>query len=409
MAPNNTDKLYLYYQQKDVLPTYARFATIEDLNKHNLFRHNFFLDKLHLPPKIFQGANLIEFGPDCGENSLVFASWGADVTLVEPNPNAWSHILDYFKKFGLSEKLKLVRVDIESFEPKEKFQFIDAEGFVYTVRPESIWVNLFNRILEEDGFFIISYYESLGSLLELIHKLIYARAKDITGLDSKDMAWKLFQTKWNSIPHTRSFNSWVIDVLNNPFVKLKYFFNARSLCEQLAKNGFLLYSSWPNYLDFSSVYWHKRELPFDLRVAKSLDFITRSSLSFVFGKKLFIYSEADDEVKSINDMLLELIVLIDRSIDEFNKNAIKKCDGYLDKIKRFLSEKSIAADSQEDKVEVLQLIKSIRKLFELLIIGNIDKLINFCNSDRVFIRSWGIPAHFAVFRKTKATEYKERS
>lgn len=402
MNITNADKLYLYYQQKDSLPTYARFTSREELDKYRTLRHNLFLSRLHLPPGIFEGANLIEFGPDAGENSLVFASWGANVTLVEPNPKAWPCILDYFKRFSLQDKLKsLVKTDLESFKTKERFRFVDAEGFIYTVRPASRWISLFNSILGEDGFFIISYCEAFGSFLELILKLIYSRAKNLTGLDSKDIAWKLFQAKWESIPHTRSFDSWVMDALENPFVRREYFLDAALLYQQLSESGFSLYSSWPNYSDSLSVYWYKIPLATEDRMGRDLDFIRRSCLSFAFGRKLFLSSESAQTVKVASEELMKLLILVDESIDGFDSLSFKSCYDYIEKIRSFMVNNVIIADSKEDKLEALQLLESIKKIFELLIAADPDTLITFCNSDSTFIKSWGMPNHFAVFHKNR--------
>lgn len=400
MSQRNTDTLYLYYQQKGVLPTHARFSTKEDLDKYQLSRSKLFSNKLHLPPQMFQGANMIEFGPDSGENSLVFARWDASLTLVEPNPNSWPYIENYFKKFGLGDKLKsLVKVSLESFETTEKFRFIDAEGFIYTIRPESIWINLFNQILEKDGFFIIFYMEAYSSLIELILKLVYTRVKGVLGHGSNNIAWKLFKAKWNSIPHTRSFDSWVMDVLDNPFVRLKYLFSASSLSTQLSKAGFSLYSSWPNYIDFLSVYWHKTELSLKDKLANNLDYIARSRLSFAFGKKLFLCSESKEAIKTVGEELMKLLSLVDQSIDEFDEISFKKSNVYLDKIKCFLADDTYMVGSHQAKLESLDLLESIRRIFELLIAADTGGLISFCNSDRTFIKSWGLPSHFAVFRK----------
>ena len=62
-------------------------------------------EKLFLPRRLFSNARLIEFGPDAGENSLVFALWGASCTLVEPNLKARPIIRGYFQQFGLSHGL----------------------------------------------------------------------------------------------------------------------------------------------------------------------------------------------------------------------------------------------------------------------------------------------------------------
>lgn len=383
-----------------MLPTYAEFIDIEDLNQYDKCRARFFRDHLHLPPQIFRGTSLVEFGPDSGENALVFARWGANVTLVEPNHKAWPSISSYFERFNLKSKLSsLEKADLESFQTERKFNFVNAEGFIYTVKPDLIWINQFDRILEHDGFFNISYTEFFGSIFELIHRVLYLRAKDLLGQDSPETSRKLFEAKWESIPHTRSFDSWAMDSLENPFVREKYFIKVDSLCRDLLKAGFSLYSSWPNYIDQINVYWHKKEVSFEHILQENIKYISRNSLSFMFGKKLFICSDDVDTVESINNLLRVFIVSLDRLIDGLDSSAVKRCYESMDGIKRFLLEETILINSQQEKKEVLQSLESIHKILNMIDQKDIKSLISFCNSDRAFIQSWGLPHHFAVFKK----------
>ena len=190
-----------------------------------------------------------------------------------------------------------------------------------------------------------------------------------------------------------------MDVLENPFVRLKYFFRAGPLCQQLFSYGFSLYAAWPYYSDCLSVYWHKKEQPAELNLSNNFDFISRSVFSFAFGRKMFLCSQEKEKVARANEMLAELLVLIDCLLDDFDSKAIKKCDGYLAEIKDFLSKENILAGSDIDLTETLHLIESIRRILELLQDNAVEALIQFCNSDSSFIQSWGQPAHFAVFQK----------
>jgi len=405
MTVENTDsKLYLYYQNQGILPTYARFAGSEELQKYQQLRAHLFLEKLCLPPKIFRGSRLVEFGPDSGENSLIFAKWGAEVTLVEPNPNAWMPISNYFEKFGLSNQLQtLAKVSLQDFETSDKFDFIDAEGFIYTIKPDVVWINLFSKILAENGFLVLSYYETFGCFLELILKLINARAKSLTGLDSKEIAWKLFEAKWNSIPHTRSFESWVMDVLDNPYVRLKYLFNLAQILPALAEASFSLYSSWPIYSDSLSFYWHKKVLPPEQKLKSTLAHTARSCLSFAFGKKLFLCSESTDPVQLANEVLINLLTVVDNSLDEFHPDILKVGSNSLAQIKNLIKGNAVLADAQQDKEDAIKLIESVQQIFNFLVEGDIDRLITFCNSDPAFISFWGLPCHFAVFKKGESS------
>jgi len=400
MIKATKSKMHQYYKDKNILPTYARLTSVSDLDKHEERRASFFRDKLYLPPRIFHNSEMVEFGPDSGENALVFSRWGAYVALAEPNPNARSYIIEYFKRFGLTDRLRsLEEVDLAGFAPAKKFDFIDAEGFIYTVRPDSVWIKLFDRILKRDGFFIISYLEFYGCLLELILRLIYARARDLLGLDPKETALKLFKAKWNSIPHIRSFDSWHMDVLENPYLRLKYFYTAGNLCKRLAENRFCLYSSWPCYMDALNVYWHKKELFRKERVRANIQFAERSCLSFAFGKKLFLTSMSEEPIKKASAALFMLLQAVDKSIAEFNVDYIRGCSSYLEEIKTLIMSKHVLADSSSDKNDVIKLIVVLAEIFNILVKSDAKNLVKICNSSEAFINFWGQPNHFAVFRK----------
>ena len=402
MSQSNSQKLYSYYQSKNILPTYAQFLKPEELNKYKQQRSKFFLEKLYLPAQIFKGASLVEFGPDSGENALVFADWGAEVSLVEPNPNAWPQISDNFAKFGLNHKLRsLAKVGLEDFKTEEKFQFIVAEGFIYTLRPQSVWIDVFSRILDEQGFFIISYGELFGELMELFLKLVHSRFKSLSGLDSRQAARKLFQAKWDAISHTRSFDSWAMDILENPFARLKYYFKADQLCRELFSAGFSLYSSWPNYKDNLDVHWHKKEVSPSQQLIKNTKFISRSILSFAFGRKLFLASESDQPAKSVKEILERLVCLFDQLIDKFDSRVLEQACTCLGQIKSFIKQESIVADSAKDKEDVSGIIESLLKILILLREKDIPQLTDFCSSDPAFIDFWGQPCHYAVFRKNE--------
>src|ERR1700761_148655 len=227
------EKLFQYYADERFLPTFGNFRDAAQLTKYAEARRIVFTEKLMLPIQIFRGANVLEYGPDSGENALVFALWGADMSLAEPNLRAHAQIQEYFQRFALEDKLMILRsADIETFSAKQKYDVIDAEGFIYTVQPASMWLAAFSRNLSLGGYAIVSYYETRGAFIELVLKAIHASCKALTSLEPVAAAEKLYQAKWDSIPHPRPFASWVRDVLENPFVRLRYFLDAADLCRQ---------------------------------------------------------------------------------------------------------------------------------------------------------------------------------
>ena len=392
---------YEYYRGKDFLSTHADFKSIEDLKKHENERKEIFTNKLFLLPAIFKNADLIEFGPDCGENSLVFGYWGAKCRLIEPNIKTHSIIKEYFDKFSLKNNLvSIEEVDVKDFSEnadkllKKRYDFVDAEGFIYTIKPNDIWINLFSRTLKQDGFVLIDYYEKFGAYIELSQKVIHSRIKSILGVSSLEAAERVFRVKWNSMPHRRKMEVWVKDVLESPFVRLKYFLDAQKLCKEMHKAGFQLYSSWPNYKDSLNIHWLKKQMSKEENLNRALETISRSRVGYLFGRKHFFIKETDQLEKE----LYLLIESNDKLIDNFDETEAKKCISALEKIKKVVNSQYLLSDEDGSK-ETLNIIESIQNIMRLLIEGKADEIIKFCSSDEAFIKNWGMPLHFAVFQK----------
>jgi len=391
--------MYEYYENMNISPTYGGFKSWDDLTLYEWERRKLFEEKLYLPTKIFKNSRLIEFGPDSGENSLVFAMWDANCTLVEPNEKAHEMINHYFKKFKLSHKLhNMSRLDLKTFSEQtlqfEKYDIIDAEGFIYTVKPDSLWINFFYQLLQDDGFIILFYSDGFGSFLELFLKVIFTRFKLLTGMSSVESAEKLFRAKWDSIHHKRSIESWVMDVLESPFVRLRNFYELKTFFKQMKDAGLYLYSSWPPYKDELSVYWFKKLLSSDQQMNMLNDFITRSRISHMFGREHFLLINDT----SIEEMLWELITLIDGLIDNFNSDQANECVEYLSELEKIFNT-DMTFSKEQDIAVTLKTIYSIKYILHLLKQGGPTDLIEFCNNDQPFIQSWGMPSQFAVFRK----------
>ncbi|MEN6586045.1 MAG: methyltransferase domain-containing protein [Sulfuricella sp.] len=393
------DTMYEYYLQQSVFPTHGGFDNEEDLARHEQHRRELFTDKLQLPARLFKDASLLEFGPDTAENTLVFARWGANCKLVEPNSKTHPVIREYFQRFGMGDKLTgLSGLDVRGYAEKpawdNKFDFVVAEGFIYTVRPESLWVELFSRIVERDGFAVLFYMEPFGSFFELMLKVVHSRYKQLSGKRPVAAAEELYQAKWDSIPHRRTLESFTMDVLENPFVRLPYFLEPRSLCRQMVEAGFSLYSSWPVYSDALAVRWFKKTLSVSERVAETENFIAQSRLSHMFGYKLFLTGP----VEGLENDLMELLQLADGLIDRFEDANAQRLSRALERVEELLRSPKVIAD-QGNIESALAAMDALRKLLALLEKGQTDAISAFCNNDPVFIRTWGMPSHFAVFRK----------
>jgi SAM-dependent methyltransferase len=392
-------KLFHYYERQDVLPTFGNFKSPEQLDAYAGQRRELFADKLMLPPRLFRDAEVLEFGPDSGENAMVFAGWGARMTLAEPNRLAHAKIHGYFARFGLTDRLReLAPADVEGFQSDRRFDIIDAEGFIYTIQPSETWLRIFHRLLNPDGCAIISYYERYGGFFELALKAIHAAGKALTGRSPLDTAKLLFDAKWNSIPHTRAFESWLMDVLENPFVRYRTFIEAGELCRAADMSGFDLHAAWPLYRDALDTYWHKKVYSGDEKLRRTTQHLRRSRLSFLGGRKLYLVGEVA-AVDAICAWIERLVRDVDRLIDVPLGDGLAQVISGLASLREALKTTAIFADDKADVEAFAETIDGFFRIFSAIGRRDVGAVAALTQSDKAFINTWGQPAHFAVLRK----------
>jgi len=393
------DKLFNYYERQDVLPTFGNFKSSSELDAYASQRRELFSDKLVLPPRLFRDAEVLEFGPDSGENALVFAGWGANMTLAEPNRLAHPKIEAYFAHFSLTQRLReLVLADVEGFRSERRFDIIDAEGFIYTVQPSDKWLGIFHRLLNPDGYAVVSYYERYGGFFELALKAIHAAGKALTGRAALDTAKMLFEAKWNSIPHTRSFESWLMDVLENPFVRYRYFLDAAALCTAAHGQGFDIHSAWPAYRDSLDIYWHKKVLSGDDKLHRATRHLDRSRLSFLGGRKLYLVGKAD-AVQAISASIEALVRDVDAMIDDPFGASLPRVVAGLAALRETVRTSDILADDAADIEAMIATLDSFHRIFGAIERRDASAVAALTQSDPAFINTWGQPAHFLAIRK----------
>jgi hypothetical protein len=398
------DKLFQYYAHEQFLPTFGNFENAAELAQYTDARRTVFAEKLMLPIQIFDGASILEFGPDSGENALVFAQWGANLTLAEPNLRAHDQIRQYFERFGLNDRLLSLRSgDIEAFALDEKYDVIDAEGFIYTVQPTSLWLETFNRNLKPGGYAVVSYYETRGAFIELVLKAIHSSCKTLTSLDSLATAKTLYQTKWDSIPHTRAFGSWVRDVLDNPFVRVRHFLDAGDLCRLASEHDFDLHSSWPLYRDALDIYWHKKTLSTEEILRRNVNHLKRSPISFLSGQKIYLVGKTV-EIEAMTTLVDALVADVDALIEHPFCDHLAAFVTGLQQLRRLIATARILVDDPKAIDDFAALLEALEQIFGAIGRRDIDEVTRLTNSNPAFISAWGMPNHFLVLRKRFASQ-----
>jgi hypothetical protein len=393
--------LHEYYQRYGELPTFAGFTEDAALGEYARKRA-ILMDKLRLPIDVFRGARIIEFGPDSGENALVFAGWGGNVTLVEPNPAAWPKITAYFDRFDVRAHLQEIRGEsIQDFTPERDgvYDVAVAEGFIYTVRPTRLWTDLFARLLRPGGFALVSYQQRTGSFFEFLMKLVQARYRGLTGASALDSARALFTVKWASVPHTRRFESWVMDVLENPYVRREFAYDAGEFYEEMAAAGIPIWGSWPEYTDALRVHWHKQEVPRDVRIAHDRLHIERSQYSFALGSKAYLCHQDPAEMLAAARLVHEAVDAIDAAIGHFDPAVADRAIRAVEGMASVVASGPVLIEPVADRPAPAVALASAAAALRACAAGDADRLAEFCATDAGFIGAWGQPAHLVSLRR----------
>ena len=394
--------LYEYYGRQRLLPTFANLGDEAAVAAYEQGRERLFSDRLGLPVRVFAGARVLEFGSDTGENALCFARWGAQMTIVEPNERAHEAVRHYFERYAPPGRLEgIVSADVLGFSGERIYDAIVAEGFIYTVRPTRAWLDAFAALVQDGGLVVVSYYERHGALIELAMKALYQGARRIAGRPGDETARRLFSAKWDSIPHTRTFESWTMDVLENPFVRTRWFIDARELLEEADAAGFDLYSSWPVYRDPLEIAWHKAPLDRARRLAGARGHVERSVLGYVCGESAFL-TGGPAAVAALSARIDEALDAIDATMDAETRyreaaEALERLDAAL--LEAPLLGDRNAACSEEGRARARRLIACLREGFSALARGDVETVENMTRANPAFIAGWGLPAHFAAFRR----------
>ncbi|MDP1837950.1 MAG: methyltransferase domain-containing protein [Reyranella sp.] len=403
--PPPAGKLYSYYRDSGISPTFGSLQTEADLDRFCEQRARIFTLKLQMPPEMFRDARLLEFGPDTGENALAFARWGARIELVEPNTAVWPQLQAYFRHFGLENQLLgLHDKPIQEFAPAEQADIVVAEGFIHTVKPEKQWIDVVRQAVRPNGYLILFYYERRGLLMEVFHAALYREFRRMAGQKGPDAARRLYGAKWDAIAHVRRFNSWVMDVLENPYTHSQFTLDAPRLIQMMAESDFELHQSWPRYRDDLRMQWHKApESPSSI-AAEVDSHLQRSALSHALGRTLYCIGD-NASVAAVGRQVDELLHAVDQALDVGGRQAwTSVAKGFVGLQSSIDRDNTIYAPSAEARRSAKAMLDSASRCATLAADGDAERLATFANADQSFVSFWGQPAHYSVFRKRARTD-----
>ncbi|MBI5045419.1 MAG: class I SAM-dependent methyltransferase [Candidatus Niyogibacteria bacterium] len=228
---------------KKVNPSTHKIESNDIFKYHQKFRESLFRDKLKFPLQMFDSAELLDFGSGTGEQDLFYAKWGANITGVEMNNLSVDRCKKLFKKYKLTEKLKIHNISLFDFKPNKKFDIVVSNGVLHHTNDQRAGFKKLVSYLRPRGFVFISVGNKAGAFQRNLQRMIlYKLAKseeEIVTLakflfkEHIDRAVKYGKRSADSI----IYDSYVVPKADNASVEeiLKWF----------DENNIKFYSSWP--------------------------------------------------------------------------------------------------------------------------------------------------------------------
>lgn len=213
-------------------------------NAEYIYREHF-----KFPSKMFDGAELIDFGAGTGENTIYLANWGAKCTLVEMNDKAQNISKLVFSKYAKNkEDHTFIHSSIFDYSPNngKKYDIVHCRGVLsHTADKEGAFKKI-ATFVKPGGFLIFGDPNKAGGFQNMLERFaVYHFAS--TPDEMVDVCETLFKEDIDrsekAIPRTRRaiiFDRWVIQSQDDPSVS--------EVVNWAQESGLRLYSCYPQVL-----------------------------------------------------------------------------------------------------------------------------------------------------------------
>jgi SAM-dependent methyltransferase len=267
-----------YYEENHFNPASISLGSRAEWETHFAIRRNLYQRHLGIPLSLLKNSSVLEFGPASGENALVLAALGANLTLVEPNAQVLPRLKSQFAKLGLKTRIaELLQQDIGSFAGEGPYDLVIAEGFLNTLPNRDQMILKIAGLLAPGGLAVVSYTDRYGCLIELVKRMLLWRGCQLAGVQdvhsdaSLEIARRLYGEEFAKLNGSRQFDVWWKDMLVTPFVASAHLWSYRELLPLIEAAGCEFYSSSPAWTSVDRYGWYKSVASRVERHARLLD------------------------------------------------------------------------------------------------------------------------------------------
>jgi|688.fasta_scaffold176345_4 hypothetical protein len=280
----------------------------------------------------------------------------------------------------------------------------------HTVTEANSFYKKIAYLIDQQGFVLISYCNELSLFADLFHSKVFKSLaanhlkikdinKDIIG-EIVDFSKDLFIHKWSKIMHLRSIDTWVMDVLLNPVIKIEKTVDTLSMLKTFKDFGLNHWSSWPRYEHIGEMRWHRSIKSVDEKLIDITNQYKKLSLQFLIGHSTDFIHIIDDE-EFIED-IYKLCRKVNADLDHSNWAALGNNFKTLIEI---LSNNSEFVHT-EDFTKIISILNMLIKITEYLKLDFYQDLINYImfssnHSELLFDFNnyWGQPNHYLALYK----------
>jgi hypothetical protein len=389
------ESLVEYYRQNRFNPVLIKVENASVWREHIARRRNLYENHLRLPLSLLAGRSVIEFGPNSGENALVLAVHGAELTLVEANEQVLPRLRELFAKFDAGARIRaLHNQSLEAFQTAERFDLAIAEGFLYTLPERDKMLKKIAGLLCPRGFGILSYNDRCGGLLESLRRLMLFRLYELEGCGdvhseaSLAIARRLLGEDFARLKASRTFETWWKDTLVNPYYAPRWLWSFPELAQLLEECQCLPYATSPVWAAVDHFRWYKDPLSLEQRKVRWLE-SWRSRLPY-FMSSLAPLGGTEETVSAGTARAVEDFAAAMTAGTEYTP-AKARVPAYPALVEQFLAQNS------DERIH--RFSRELKTLLEALQGERSQEIIACYHGTQLLRNLWGAPYHYLCFQR----------
>lgn len=235
--------------QEEIPSIYFSHLGEDDYRKYTQNAEYVYRDCFKFPSKMFDGADLIDFGAGTGENTIYLANWGARCTLVEMNEKAQKISKEVFQKYakcGTDHNFVLSSIFDYSPDQERLYDIVHCRGVLsHTAAKEDAFRKI-AKFVKPGGFLIFGDPNKAGGFQNMLQRFAvyqFASSPD----EMVEVCELLFKEDIDrsekTVPRTRRaiiFDRWVIQSQDDPSVA--------EVVSWAQESGLRMYSCYPPVL-----------------------------------------------------------------------------------------------------------------------------------------------------------------